>query len=433
MRLRESRGSVLDHLHVAGADEVRRRLRARVRILIAGLTTRALAESAVRAGAEIVTVDYFGDLDQERLCETHPLRERGADTRLPRSSRWRAASRTTPSCTAEAWRTIRTWSPSSPAIGCCSATRPTRSAGCAIPVALFRYLAGRGFAVPDTRFATDPLPGTGRWLLKPARGGGGQGVRAWTGQRPGADCDRPGGRRGRERIGLFRGRRSSKRDLRLDRAAPRPAGLPVRGQRHAARGRGGDADGSGGNRRRPDPGVRPPRRERLRLRAPRGPSGRPGGEPALLRVHGAGRTRGRNVGVRPPPRGVPGRAPGPRRRHHGRVGKGDRLRDPGCEQLPTRPSGSRGASATFPTRARSFAPGTPSARSWPRSPRARSARPRSRPRRRGSAQHARPIDRPVDVDRAEDGVAAEDGSTRAVLDRPPRDGSARPRARASIQ
>src|SRR6185436_14658588 len=53
------------------------RLRARVRILIAGLTTRAIAESAVRTGAGIVTVDYFGDLDQERLCETHSLRARG--------------------------------------------------------------------------------------------------------------------------------------------------------------------------------------------------------------------------------------------------------------------------------------------------------------------------------------------------------------------
>ena len=48
-----------------------------MRILLTGLTTRAIAESAVRAGATIVTVDYFGDLDQQRVCETHPLRERG--------------------------------------------------------------------------------------------------------------------------------------------------------------------------------------------------------------------------------------------------------------------------------------------------------------------------------------------------------------------
>ena len=50
-----------------------------MRILIAGLTTRALAESALGAGCEILTVDYFGDLDQKRLCENVSLRERGAE------------------------------------------------------------------------------------------------------------------------------------------------------------------------------------------------------------------------------------------------------------------------------------------------------------------------------------------------------------------
>jgi uncharacterized protein len=52
------------------------------------------------------------------------------------------------------------------------------------PIALFRFLTGRGFAVPETRVATDPLPREGRWLLKPARGGGGQGVRSWNGRPP---------------------------------------------------------------------------------------------------------------------------------------------------------------------------------------------------------------------------------------------------------
>jgi predicted ATP-grasp superfamily ATP-dependent carboligase len=54
------------------------------------------------------------------------------------------------------------------------------------PGELLPFLARRGFDVPDTRRATDPLPVAGRWLLKPARGGGGQGVRAWRGERPGA-------------------------------------------------------------------------------------------------------------------------------------------------------------------------------------------------------------------------------------------------------
>ena len=155
-----------------------------MRILIAGLTTRALAESAVRAGAEIVTVDYFGDLDQERLCETHPLRKRGRGysaaevLEVARGLSYDAVVycgglENHPDVVAELARD-RVLLGNAP-----YALRRVRD-----PHALFRYLAGRGFTVPDTRGATDPLPGAGRWLLKPARGGGGQGVRAWAGQRP---------------------------------------------------------------------------------------------------------------------------------------------------------------------------------------------------------------------------------------------------------
>ena len=155
-----------------------------MRILIAGLTTRALAESAVRAGAAIVTVDYFGDLDQARLCETHSLRERGrgysaaAVLEVARELRYDAvvyggALENHPGVVAELARD-RGLLGNAP-----DTLRRVRD-----PRALFRHLAELGFAVPDTRFATDPLPATGKWLLKPARGGGGQGVRVWEGQRP---------------------------------------------------------------------------------------------------------------------------------------------------------------------------------------------------------------------------------------------------------
>ena len=155
-----------------------------MRILIAGLTTRALAESAVRAGAEIVTVDYFGDLDQERLCETHPLRARGRGysageiLEVARGLSYDAVVycgglENHPDVVAELARD-RVLLGNAP-----DALRRVRD-----PRALFRYLAGSGFTVPDTRVATDPLPAAGRWLLKPARGGGGQGIRAWAGQQP---------------------------------------------------------------------------------------------------------------------------------------------------------------------------------------------------------------------------------------------------------
>ena len=35
-----------------------------MRILLVGVSTRALAESALRAGLDVVAADYFGDLDQ---------------------------------------------------------------------------------------------------------------------------------------------------------------------------------------------------------------------------------------------------------------------------------------------------------------------------------------------------------------------------------
>jgi len=155
-----------------------------VRILIAGLTTRALAESAVRAGAAIVTIDYFGDLDQERLCETHPLRERkhgysaGAILEVARELSYDAVAycgglENHPGVVAELARD-RLLLGNAP-----DTLRRVRD-----PSELFPYLARRGIAVPDTRFATDPLPDAGRWLVKPTRGGGGQSVHFWSGQPP---------------------------------------------------------------------------------------------------------------------------------------------------------------------------------------------------------------------------------------------------------
>ena len=42
-------------------------------ILITGLSTRAIAESAVRGGHRVITLDYFGDRDQRALVENHAL------------------------------------------------------------------------------------------------------------------------------------------------------------------------------------------------------------------------------------------------------------------------------------------------------------------------------------------------------------------------
>jgi predicted ATP-grasp superfamily ATP-dependent carboligase len=54
-----------------------------VRILIVGLSTRAIAESAVKAGYNVVTLDYFGDRDQRALVRNYALQR---DFDLPYSA-----------------------------------------------------------------------------------------------------------------------------------------------------------------------------------------------------------------------------------------------------------------------------------------------------------------------------------------------------------
>jgi predicted ATP-grasp superfamily ATP-dependent carboligase len=44
-----------------------------MRIVIVGVSTRAVAESAVRGGYQVCTVDYFGDRDQKALVENYSL------------------------------------------------------------------------------------------------------------------------------------------------------------------------------------------------------------------------------------------------------------------------------------------------------------------------------------------------------------------------
>jgi predicted ATP-grasp superfamily ATP-dependent carboligase len=153
-----------------------------VRILLAGLTTRAIAESAVRARCDVVTVDYFGDLDTKRLGPNVSLRELGLKYSAaaiaeaaggldydavvycgglenhPRIVARLAADARLLGNTPETLRRVRD------------------------PGQLFRFLAARGFAVPETRRPGELLPSGGRWLVKPVRGGGGVGIRDFEGR-----------------------------------------------------------------------------------------------------------------------------------------------------------------------------------------------------------------------------------------------------------
>ena len=104
--IRDAHGTVLDHLHVISPAAARALGRASAlggvahrpaqpgecydllcafpRLLIAGVSTRAAAESAARAGFAVTAIDAFADLDQHPSVRTLPL---------PRSFTARAAAR----------------------------------------------------------------------------------------------------------------------------------------------------------------------------------------------------------------------------------------------------------------------------------------------------------------------------------------------------
>lgn len=153
-----------------------------MRILIAGLTTRAMAESARRAGRDVLTVDYFGDLDQKQLCENLSLRERGiaysskAIVRVVRALAYDAVVycggfENHPVLVAELARG-----------GALLGNGPEALRRVRNPRALFPALAAQGFAVPRSVACGEPPPDDGAWLLKPLRSGGGQGIRVWDGR-----------------------------------------------------------------------------------------------------------------------------------------------------------------------------------------------------------------------------------------------------------
>ena len=403
MRLRECRGSVLDHLHVAGAEDVRRQFGLAMRILIAGLTTRALAESAVRAGATIVTVDYFGDLDQARLCETHSLRERGlgysaaAIVEVARELAYDAVVycgglENHPGVVAELARD-RTL------LGNRAGHATPRPRSRASSSASWRAAASR-CPIPAARAI--PCPSPAEWLLKPMRGGGGQGVRPWAGQPPAASQivqEQVDGVSGSAAF-VADGRRSVVLGWTEQLRAPgsfRYAGniMPLEGSAAARE----EVDAIADALTR-EYGLRGLNGFDFVLRADR---------PVVLEVNPRycasmeliERASGASVfGLHLAAcRGeLPARRPEALRR----LGQGDRLRVAEPWRLPTRRRGSIRASGTCPILARSSAPGTPSARCSPPRPTRAAARRRCGRRRPRIEAACAPVDRPVAADGPED-------------------------------
>lgn len=146
-----------------------------MKILVIGISVRAMVESAVHSGYSVVALDAFGDRDLRALAETYSLRR---DFCLPYSpdALYRTGCRL--GCDALAYTSnlenhpgvLERFSQDCRVIGnSAQSIRAVRD----WPV-LYSKLRNAGFAVPETVF--DAKRNGEQWLIKPVRSGGGHGI-----------------------------------------------------------------------------------------------------------------------------------------------------------------------------------------------------------------------------------------------------------------
>jgi predicted ATP-grasp superfamily ATP-dependent carboligase len=153
---------------------------ARPRVLIVGVSTRALAESACRAGWECASVDAFGDLDLKArggaLALTRDLgRPYSAAAAVALGRRFPVEAAAYVGNLENHPVAVRRLAEGRELLGNSAETL----ARARDVFALAREVRRAGARVPETRVpgTARSLPAAGDWLRKPARGGGGSGVR----------------------------------------------------------------------------------------------------------------------------------------------------------------------------------------------------------------------------------------------------------------
>ena len=156
------------------------------RIVIAGISTRAAAESAAKAGFDVTAIDAFADLDQ------HPSVRAMA---IPRPFSADAAARAAQTVGAQAAVYLSNFENHPDAVDVLSAGRalwgnaPDVLRRVRDPACLARALRHRGIQTPEVQVRLEPdleqvrlkPDSTGRdWLVKPIASGGGHSIRRWT-------------------------------------------------------------------------------------------------------------------------------------------------------------------------------------------------------------------------------------------------------------
>jgi predicted ATP-grasp superfamily ATP-dependent carboligase len=146
-------------------------------VLIAGVSTRAAADSAARAGFRVTAIDAFGDRDQHPAVTVVPLVGHFTAAAAARAAAhlecdaviYLANFENHPRAIA-ALATGRTLWGNSP-----DAIRRVRN-----PVLVSDRLRSRGIPTPHVRLKTDGGAGEAdRWLLKPLKSGGGHRIQWW--------------------------------------------------------------------------------------------------------------------------------------------------------------------------------------------------------------------------------------------------------------
>jgi predicted ATP-grasp superfamily ATP-dependent carboligase len=151
-------------------------------VLIAGVSTRAAAESAAKAGFTVTAIDAFGDLDQHAAVRSLTLpREAGAPFTA------KAAADAVRDTAADAAAYLSPFENHRHAVETLASGRalwgnpPDVLRRVRDPFLVAGVLRRCGFATPMTRVDVPPeLADEKEWLVKPFNSGGGQGIRDWT-------------------------------------------------------------------------------------------------------------------------------------------------------------------------------------------------------------------------------------------------------------
>jgi predicted ATP-grasp superfamily ATP-dependent carboligase len=154
-------------------------------IVVAGISTRAFAASAARAGYHVTAVDAFGDLDLRRTADVisrwpedggqfKPMTAAIAADAAPGGLACYTSNFENYPAAVERLARGRTLLGNR-----ASVLRRVRN-----PILLMHTLGQLGFEIPGTRSSPPDRNAQGPWLIKPRRSGGGHGTRVWRRNQP---------------------------------------------------------------------------------------------------------------------------------------------------------------------------------------------------------------------------------------------------------